>query len=134
MAGGLEDVVKLLLDTHAFLWTALLAKRLSPVAVDAIEDSENEVFVSAASAWEIEIKRAKGKLQIPDKIEEALLELRFLALSVGLDHVLAVEGLPRHHRDPFDRILIAQAQLEGMTLVTSDRRIREYPVAVLPAG
>jgi PIN domain nuclease of toxin-antitoxin system len=134
VAGGLEDEVKLLLDTHAFLWTALLQKRLSPAAVNAIEDPENDVFVSVASVWEIEIKRAKGKLPVPDKIREALTELRFLDLPVTLDHVLKVETLPRHHRDPFDRILIAQAQLEGMTLVTSDREVRHYPVATLLAS
>lgn len=126
--------MKLLLDTHAFLWTALLRKRLSAAAIDAIEEPANDVFVSVASVWEIEIKRAKGKLPVPDKIEEALSESRFLPLPVTLEHVLTVESLPHHHRDPFDRILIAQAQREGMTLVSSDREFRRYPVAVLPAS
>lgn len=126
--------MKLLLDTNAFLWTTLLKKRLSTAATDAIEDPENEIFVSVASIWEAEIKRAKGKLPIPDGIGDALFAQQFRSLQVTLDHVLAVESFPQHHRDPFDRILVAQAQLEGMTLVTSDREMRNYPIAVLPAS
>ena len=125
--------MKLLLDTHAFLWTALLQRRLSPAAVDAIEDPENDVFVSVASAWEIEIKRAKGKLPVPDKIREALTELRFLDLPVTLDHVLKVESCPAPRRS-FDRILDAQAQRRGLTIVTADERMCHYPVATLPAS
>jgi PIN domain nuclease of toxin-antitoxin system len=123
-----------LLDTHALLWALLAPRRLSPTAADAIEDGANEVFVSVVSAWEIEIKRAKGKLLISMPLSEALSEQRFKTLPVALPYVLAVESLPRRHRDPFDRMLIAQAQLEGMTLVTSDREVRHYPVATLPAS
>ena len=126
--------MKLLLDTHALLWALLAPRRLSPTAADAIEDGANEVFVSVVSAWEIEIKRAKGKLPIQVPLSDALSEQRFKTLPVTLPYVLAVESLPRRHRDPFDRMLIAQAQLEGMTLVTSDREVRHYPVATLPAS
>ncbi len=126
--------MKLLLDTHALIWTLKDDTRLSLAATNAIEDEANEVFVSVVSAWEIEIKRAKGKLRIPDELGVGLAAQGFQVLPVALRHVLAVESLPRHHRDPFDRMLISQAQLEGMTFVTSDRKIRHYPVAVLPAS
>jgi PIN domain nuclease of toxin-antitoxin system len=126
--------MRLLLDTHALLWALLAPARLSPTAADAIEDGANEVFVSVVSAWEIEIKRAKGKLPIPVPLSDALAEQRFRTLPVILRYALAVESLPRRHRDPFDRMLIAQAHIEGMTLVTSDREVRHYPVATLPAS
>lgn len=126
--------MKLLLDTHVLIWTLLERPRLSAAAVDAIGDESNEVFVSVVSAWEIEIKQAKGKLRIPDELGAGLAAQGFQVLPVALRHVLAVESLPRHHRDPFDRMLISQAQLEGMTFVTSDSEIRHYPVAVLPAS
>jgi PIN domain nuclease of toxin-antitoxin system len=126
--------LKLLLDTHALLWALLAPDRLSPTAVDAIEDGANEVFVSVVSAWEIEVKRAKGKLPVAVPLSEALSEQRFKTLPVTLPYVFAVESLPRRHRDPFDRMLIVQAQLEEMTLVTSDREVRHYPVATLPAS
>ncbi|HET6998793.1 MAG TPA: type II toxin-antitoxin system VapC family toxin [Solirubrobacterales bacterium] len=126
--------MKLLLDTHTLIWTLLDQSRFSSTSIDAIKDESNQVFVSVLSAWEIEIKRAKGKLPMPTPVGEALEKQRFATIPVTLDHVLAVESLPRHHRDPFDRMLIAQAQLESMTLITSDRTIRKYPVAVLPAA
>ena len=126
--------MKLLLDTHALLWALIAPRRLSPTAADAIEDGANEVFVSVVSAWEIEIKRAKGKLAVSVPLRDALAEQRFRTLPVTLPYALAVESLPRRHRDPFDRMLIAQARLEGMTLVTSDREVRHYPVATLPAS
>ena len=126
--------MKLLLDTHALLWTLIAPKRLSAAAAAAIEDGANETFVSVVSAWEIEIKRAKGKLPVSVPLSDALAEQRFKTLPVTLSYVLAVESLPRRHRDPFDRMLIAQAKLEGMTLVTSDREVRHYPVATLPAS
>jgi PIN domain nuclease of toxin-antitoxin system len=123
--------LRLLLDTHALLWALLAPTRLSATASDAIEDGANEVFVSVVSA---ELKRAKGKLPIPVPLADALSEQHFRTLPVTLPYVLAVESLPRRHRDPFDRMLIVQAQLEEMTLVTSDREVRHYPVATLPAS
>lgn len=125
--------MKLLLDTSVLIWTLLEQHRLSPSAADAIEDETNDIFVSVVSAWEIEIKIAKGKLRAPSDLETTLGEQRFGLLQVTLEHALAVESLPSHHKDPFDRMLIAQAQLGGLTLVTSDREFRRYPVATLPA-
>lgn len=135
MARGVEEParVKLLLDTNALLWALLEKHRLSPRAIEVIEDEANDLFVSVVSVWEIEIKRAKGRLHVPMEIEPSLAEQRFSALPVTLRHAQAVESLPRHHRDPFDRMLICQAQLDGLTLVTSDRMMRRYPVSVMPA-
>ncbi len=126
--------MRLLLDTNALIWTLADPGRLCAHAAGAIRDESNEVFVSVVSAWEIGIKRAKGKLELPPDLEPMIAEKKFDPLPVTLRHALAVESLPLRHRDPFDRMLIAQAQLEGMTLVTSDREIRDYPVAVLPAA
>lgn len=123
----------MLLDTNALLWSLLEKKRLSPSAVDAIGDKANDVFVSVVSVWEIEIKRAKGRLHVPLEIEPTLTAQRFRSLPITLRHAQAVESLPHHHRDPFDRMLVVQAQLEGMTLVTSDRAMRRYPIATMPA-
>lgn len=126
--------MRLLLDTHALLWALVERHRLSRTATAALEDEASQVFVSAISAWEIEIKRASGKLRLPDDLEAVLAKQDFTALPVTMDHAHVVELLPRHHRDPFDRMLIAQAQFEGLTLVTADRTIRtRYSVATLPA-
>lgn len=125
--------MRLLLDTNALFWTLIEPKRLSSEAASAIEDESNEVYVSVVSAWEIGVKRAKGRLEMPMALGPMLAETRFEALSVTLDHALAVESLPHRHHDPFDRLLVAQAQLENLVLVTSDREIRRYPIAVLPA-
>ncbi len=125
--------MKLLLDTDVLVWTLLKQEKLSAAAAAAIEDEANEIFVSVVSAWEIEIKAAKNKLRAPSDLKTVLTEQRFKLVPVTLDHALAVESLPSHHKDPFDRMLIAQAQLGGLTLVTSDREFRRYPVATLPA-
>lgn len=125
--------MRLLLDTHALLWWLSADPTLSPTATEAIADGTNTVFVSAASAWEMAIKRSLGKLTYPDELAEALAACGFQTLPISLAHALAAGALPRHHDDPFDRILIAQAQIEGLLLVTRDERIRRYPVATLPA-
>lgn len=125
--------MKLLLDTNALLWSLLERKRLSSSAIDALRNEANEIFVSVVSVWEIEIKRAKGKLHVPVDITPTLAEQSFKPLLIGLRHTQAVESLPRHHRDPFDRMLICQAQLDDLTLVTSDRTMRRYPIATMPA-
>ncbi len=92
----------------------------------------NQVFVSAASAWEIAIKHALGRLTFPvDRFEEILQRMGFDALPIGLGHAVAAGRLPRHHDDPFDRMLIAQAQSEGLTLVSTDRAMMRYEVSVL---
>ena len=123
----------MLLDTQVLLWVLTKPRRLSVAATDAIEAEENEVFVSMASPWEISIKTALGNLTPPNDLEHQLREKRFELLPIALRHTEAVGFLPHHHRDPFDRMLIAQAQVDGLTLVSSDREIRRYPVALLPA-
>ena len=124
--------MNLLLDTHVFLWAVDDNPNLSADAKEAIIDGNNIVYVSAATAWEISIKRAIGKLRIPesDYLEELRLH-RFTPLSITTEHALAVEKLPPIHKDPFDRMLIAQAQLEKLTLVTRDQRITKYDVRII---
>jgi PIN domain nuclease of toxin-antitoxin system len=123
----------LLLDTHVLLWALADDPALTRGRREEIEDPANEVFVSAVSTWEIEIKRAAGTLEAPDDLLSAIAATGLSPLSVTLEHGVAAGGLPLHHRDPFDRLLIGQAQLEGMTLVTHDASLAAYPVAILPA-
>lgn len=124
--------MNLLLDTHAFLWAIDNNPQLSKKARDAIIDGENVVFVSAATAWEIAIKKSIGKLKIPngDYMEELKLH-RFTPLDIATEHALTVENLPPYHKDPFDRMLIAQAQVEKLTLITGDPKIKAYPVPII---
>lgn len=124
--------MRLLLDTHVLLWALTDDRRLAPEARAAISDGRNAVFVSAASAWEITIKRALGKLRAPSDLALQLREARFEDLDVSVDHALAVGDLPDHHRDPFDRLLVAQATVAGLTLVTHDPQIQRYDIAILP--
>jgi PIN domain nuclease of toxin-antitoxin system len=125
--------VRLLLDSHVLLWWLGGDPSLARTAQDAIADPENAVAVSAASAWEIEIKRMSGKLEAPEDLGDRLAEERFSALPITAAHAIAAARLPAHHRDPFDRMLIAQAQLEGLTILTRDPRFEPYAVATLPA-
>lgn len=124
--------MNLLLDTHAFLWAIDNNPRLSVAARAAITDGFNVIFVSAATAWEISIKKAIGKLTVPrsDYLDELRLH-RFVPLNITTEHALAVAGLPPYHHDPFDRLLIAQAQVEKLTIVTGDARIKQYAVQVI---
>ena len=124
--------MRLLLDTHALLWW-LADEELTAEARAAIADPENAVAVSAASAWEISIKKALGKLVAPDDLDEQVRACAFAALPISISHAMTAGQLPRHHDDPFDRMLIAQAQLEQMTVVTRDKRFGDYDVAVTPA-
>jgi len=125
--------LRLLLDTNVLLWTLTIPERLSAAAARAIQDSENRVYVSVVSPWEISIKTSLGSLPALDDLEPQLAEMHFDLLPIALPHTKAIESLPHHHRDPFDRMLIAQAQVEGLTIVTSDREMRRYQVALLPA-
>jgi PIN domain nuclease of toxin-antitoxin system len=125
--------VRLLLDTHVLLWTLLDRSRLSAGTLASIRDPENAVLVSAASPWEIEVKRAKGELEVPTDLRAAIHEASFTALPITIEHGIAAGRLPLHHRDPFDRMLVAQAQLEGLTIVTRDAALARYQVAILPA-
>ena len=123
--------MKLLLDTHVLLWWLADDPALSPVRRSAIADPANVVYVSAASAWEISIKRALGKLVAPEDLTGALSESELEQLPVTVAHAEVVGALPLHHRDPFDRMLIAQAQVEGRAVVTGDPVFGRYDVAIL---
>ena len=123
--------MRLLLDTHVLLWWLADDAALSPVAREAIADEDSEVWVSAASAWEISIKRALGKLSGPNDLVEKLVENHFDPLPILVADALEAGSLPPHHDDPFDRMLVAQARLSGLTLVTHDARIRAYDVVTL---
>lgn len=125
--------MRLLLDTHALLWWLADRSTLSSEARSSISEGDNEVVVSAASAWEIAIKRAAGKLRVPSGLEEALAENGFGSLPITITHAMAAGALPAHHRDPFDRMLVAQANLEGLTLVTRDPRFEPYGIPILRA-
>lgn len=126
--------MRLLLDTHAFIWWVGAAEdRLGPTAREAIADPLAAVFVSAASAWEIAIKRSKGTLEAPDDIRPAIARSRFAELPIEVGHAIAAGALPAHHRDPFDRVLVAQARTESMTLVTADSILSRYDVEILRA-
>ncbi len=126
--------MKLLLDTHILLWWLADDRRLPPSAATAIGDGETFVAVSAASAWEIAIKKAAGRLEAPDELLEAIEANNFDALSISLAHALAAGALPPHHTDPFDRMLIAQARAERLTVVTVDARFSDYDVELLALG
>ena len=124
--------MRLLLDTHALLWW-LADDGLTPQAQDAIADPANLVVVSAASAWEISIKKALGKLAAPDDLEQQVRDGGFSPLPISIAHGVAAGQLPHHHEDPFDRMLIAQALAEGLTIVTRDKRFGDYGVGLLAA-
>lgn len=124
--------MRLLLDTSALLWW-LADEGLAVQARDAIADPENLVAVSAVSAWEISIKKALGKLSAPDDLEHQVQAGGFTPLPVTFAHGVAEGQLARHHDDPFDRMLIAQAVAEGLTIVTRDKRFSDYNVALMPA-
>ena len=125
--------MRLLLDTHTFLWWVSDWGRIPKPTRDAIADPVNEVFVSAVSGWEIGIKKAKGRLVAPDNLAAVVGEKRFEHLPLTFDHAERAATLPPHHRDPFDRMLVAQAQAEGLTLVTHDSRIPLYDVSTMSA-
>lgn len=124
--------MQLLLDTHAFIWWLAGDAALSPVAQSAIADEGNEVFVSAASAWEITTKYRLGKLPgvaaLVADIAVVIADQGFLDLPIGIKHAQSAGGLPGPHKDPFDRMLIAQALLEGMTLVSKETVFDSYGV------
>jgi PIN domain nuclease of toxin-antitoxin system len=125
--------VRLLLDTHAVLWALSAPGRLTSASREAIEDGTHDVFVSTASVWEISIRQALGRLEAAENLPEELEAAAITVLPISLDHALAVRSLPLHHRDPFDRMLIAQATVEGLTIVTRDPRFGPYGVSLLRA-
>jgi len=122
--------VKLLLDSHLLLWAAGTPERLPESARALFEDPGNELLFSAASLWEIAIKRGLGRsdFQVDARVlRRGLLDNGYSELSVTSQHAVAIDALPPLHRDPFDRILVAQAQVEGITLVTADEMVAKYP-------
>lgn len=127
--------MKVLLDTHVFLWWITDDPRLNERAREIISDGENTLFFSAASGWEIAIKAKLGKLSVPDDLEgfimEQLAQNDITPLPVRLSHALHVYNLPAHHRDPFDRLLVAQAQVENLPILTGDTAIMQYPVQII---
>jgi PIN domain nuclease of toxin-antitoxin system len=123
--------VSLLLDTHVVIWWLADDDTLSEGIKDRL-DREPDVYVSAATVWEVAIKQALGKLEPPD-LPEVILGSGFRHLPITADHGVAAARLPQHHRDPFDRVLVAQARTEGLTLVTRDPQIHKYDVDLLPA-
>ncbi|HEY4809914.1 MAG TPA: type II toxin-antitoxin system VapC family toxin [Solirubrobacteraceae bacterium] len=122
--------MRLLADTHAALWLLGEDKRLSSHADELLTDATNEVLLSAAVVWEVAIKRSLGKLDAPDGFAQQLLDGGAVALPISIDHARAVRSLPWHHRDPFDRMLVAQAALEEAVVVSNDSRLRSYDVSV----
>lgn len=125
--------MRLLLDTHAFLWWLSDFRQIPESARQAIANPDSEVFVSAVSGWEIAIKKAKGRLVAPDNLAAVVEEKRLAHLPLTFDHAERAATLPPHHSDPFDRMLIAQALAEGLILVTRDSRIPLYDVPTLRA-
>jgi PIN domain nuclease of toxin-antitoxin system len=125
--------MRLLLDTHALLWWLADDPELSEEARRLVADPDNLVAVSAASAWEMSIKTALGKLEAPDDLAAELEANRFLPLPIAIDHALHAGRLPLHHRDPFDRMLVAQAELESLAIVTRDVSFEPYAVPTIAA-
>lgn len=126
--------MRALLDTHAFLWWISDDVRLSERCRAIISDGANEVLFSAVSAWEIAVKAGIGRLAVPGDLENYVVEQvsrnRFELLPISIAHALRVSRLPHHHKDPFDRMLIAQAQVEKVTILTGDAQIARYPIRV----
>lgn len=123
--------MKLLLDTHAALWWLADDARVGKDAERELSDDTNRVLLSAAVVWEVAIKRSLGKLQAPPDLAATLVGAGAQPLPITLDHAAAVESLPWHHRDPFDRMLVAQALIEGSAIVSQDYELREYGVTLI---
>ena len=124
-----------LLDTHALLWWVTNHPQLSALVRDIIADADHTLYLSVVSGWEIIIKCNTGKLPLPEPptqfIQSGLRANRFESLPIFLPHVLQIDNLPNHHKDPFDRILIAQAQIENIPILTIDWLIEQYPVQTI---
>jgi PIN domain nuclease of toxin-antitoxin system len=124
--------MKILLDTHCWLWWITTPEKLGPESQQLIMDGRNEIFLSAASSWEIAIKYALAKLPLPEAPEKfippRLVRDAIRPLPINHTHALHVASLPLHHRDPFDRLLISQAQMEGLPIMTVDKQFKDYDV------
>jgi PIN domain nuclease of toxin-antitoxin system len=126
--------VRLLVDTHCWLWSLLSPERLNEQAQIALKDPENEISLSVASTWEIVVKFGLGKLDLPspppEYIPDRLNQLGHQTLTIRQEHVFRLGTLPSHHRDPFDRLLVAQAQVEELRLMTADKVLTAYDVPI----
>jgi PIN domain nuclease of toxin-antitoxin system len=124
--------VRLLLDTHVLIWWLMAEPRLKKSAIEHMNNINNIVYVSALSIWEISIKTALGKIRMPTGNLEAEIENNgFSELPISISHALAAGALPMHHRDPFDRMLVAQARTEGLTIISHDKFLEAYDVPIL---
>ena len=126
-------MLRLLLDTHTFVWCLSDVPKLTEGARTAISDSRNDVFVSAVTGWEISVKRAEGRIVAPNNLSAVIGEKGFIHLPLSFHHAEQAGNLPMHHRNPIDRMLIAQAQTEGLVLVTRDADIPLYGIRTMPA-
>ena len=125
--------MRLLLDTHVLLWSLAELRKLSRGTRAALADGHNDVFVSAGSGWEIAVKRSLGKLEAPDDLEAGFRQEGFLPLDLTFRHVEQAGALPPHHGDTFDLVLVAQAQVEGLVVVTRDARVPLYGIRTMAA-
>ena len=129
--------MRVLLDTHCFLWMQAALRKLSPAARAIVEDVDNELLLSAASSWEIAVKYALGKLPLPlptlEYVPSRMAASGVVGLPVEHAHALQVSVLPPHHRDPFDRLLVAQAIVERIPILTADAQLAAYDVELLSA-
>jgi PIN domain nuclease of toxin-antitoxin system len=127
--------LRFLVDTHCWLWFLMSPERLSPEALDALADTSNEVFVSAAVAWELVIKHGLGKLELPappaEYVRDRITAVGHSPLPISVEHALGLARLPAHHKDPFDRMLVAQAIVDDLVLVTADEKLRAYGAPIL---
>ncbi len=123
--------MRLQLDANAFLWWVTGSARLSAAARDAISDDVNSIFVGVGSLWELAVKRSLGKLDFPHDFQTVLRDEAFDLLPITYDHLRVLEGLPSHHRDPFDRLLIAQSIADDLIVVTSGQKFASYNIRVL---
>lgn len=130
--------MKAILDTHCWLWWLTNPEKLGKECFKVIEDSNNEIYISTATSWEIAIKYSTGKLSLPEEPEKFVLSrlerCGFSTLHIEHIHALRVSSLPLHHRDPFDRILIAQSQVENIPVITVDNKFNHYDIQIIKAG
>jgi PIN domain nuclease of toxin-antitoxin system len=123
--------MRLLLDANAFVWWVASSPRLAATAQSVIADSTNDIIVGVGAVWELTIKRALGKLHFPFDFETELRNENFAILPISFAHLRTLDGLPHHHGDPFDRLLIAQALAEGIPIATADGRFAAYGVQII---
>jgi PIN domain nuclease of toxin-antitoxin system len=127
--------MRLLFDTHAFLWWESEPEKLSPSTIILCEDKTNQLFISVASIWEMQIKMQLGKLKLKSSLKEIVERQRLKndlqILSIELNHVLALNDLPDHHKDPFDRLLISQAKVDDLSLISGDKMLSRYDIDII---